>query len=162
MITQSRLKDILLYDKYSGIFSWNIKTSPRCQERVGSMTDSGYIRIMLNNTSYRAHRLAFLYMTGSMPEQVDHIDHNRSNNIWSNLRPATNQINRKNQSINKNNKSGVMGVGWMKSKCKFRARIQSEGKQIHLGLFDSFEEAVMARKEAEVQYGFHANHNLKD
>ena len=102
MITQTRLKELLNYDPISGIFTW--KTS-RGGRKPGSIAGTkcihkGYITIQIDGTLYRAHRLAFLYMIGRLPEdQVDHIDRCKDNNAWSNLRECTqaeNQLNKYN------------------------------------------------------------------
>jgi hypothetical protein len=83
---------------------------------------------------------------------IDHIDHNPLNNSRSNLRICTNQQNQMNSGKSKNNKSGVIGVHWNKANEKWRAQITLNNKQIHLGLFDNFEEVCKVRKEAEIKY----------
>lgn len=98
-------------------------------------------------------------MTGSWPkEQIDHINHVRSDNRWINLREATNQENCKNRSISIRNKSGVVGVRWTKGKTKWAAYIHVNSKDKYLGFFFDKFEAICARKSAENKHGFHANH----
>jgi hypothetical protein len=83
---------------------------------------------------------------------IDHIDHNKLNNMKSNLRICTNQQNNMNASKRKDNTSGVIGVCWYKANEKWMARIKLNSKDIHLGYFDSLEDAAQARKEAEIKY----------
>jgi len=109
-----------------------------------------------------AHRLAFLYIKGKLPAQVvDHPNHKRADNRWSNLREATPQDNQKNQSLRSDNKSGRIGVNWQKREGSWRAQIKVSGKTIHLGQFTLFEDAVAAREIAEAKHGFHQNHGRK-
>ena len=160
MLTQTKLKEILYYDPETGLFTWLILAGKRV--KIGDIAGSlcqGYLSIMIYGKSYKAHRLAFLYMTGSWPkEQIDHINHVRDDNRWINLREATNQENCKNQSRSKNNTSGVCGVIWHKQHKKWMAYIMTDSKQKHLGLFVDKLEAICARKSAEIKYVFHENH----
>ena len=152
MLTQKELKNRLIYDDKTGLFS-NKKG-----KIIGSIS-LGYIRISINKKSYQAHRLAWLYVYGKLPKcQIDHINHNRADNKINNLREVTNLENGKNQSLRNDSKSGVVGVSWHTASKKWRARIMVDGADIHLGHFFLFHEAVNARKNAEVLYDFHENH----
>lgn len=82
----------------------------------------------------------------------DHKDRNPLNNRRNNLRPATQKENVRNKSKQRNNNSGVTGVGYLKSRNKWRARITTDDKEIHLGLFIDKEDAIRARLQAEVLY----------
>lgn len=84
--------------------------------------------------------------------QVDHINHDVTDNRKQNLRICTNQQNNMNKGLIKSNKSGVTGVGWNKQKNKWCAQIKISKRHIHLGLFDNIEDAIKARKEAEIKY----------
>ena len=90
--------------------------------------------------------------------QVDHINHDRTDNRIENLRLVNANENGKNQKASVRNKSGVVGVSWKKSKNKWHSQIMVNGKQIHLGFFDNIDEAKKARIDAERKYGFHENH----
>lgn len=179
MLTQERLKELLVYDKKTGEFIW----LPRCAEsfpgrsrpeviaksfnkrdafRIAGnesrckRSKTSYIHIKVEGKSYKAHRLAFLYMTGDMPHEVDHIDHNGLNNKWENLRWSNPRDNAKNPVKQKSNKTGVTGVNWHKSAKKWQAiAVNREGKRIDLGRFDDFDEAVEARKKHEIIFGYH-------
>jgi len=93
-----------------------------------------------------AHRLAFLYMEGVFPpNQVDHIDRNRKNNRWENLRTATNAENCR-------NRTGVIGVYENKKTGGWYASIGVEGKSKYLGYFKTKEDALKARQDGENKY----------
>src|SRR5215813_12141516 len=103
MLTHERLKELLSYDPKTGLFIWNSRGAV-----AGTTDQEGYIQIHLDGKKYRAHRLAYLYMTGEMPTQIlDHINRVRSDNRWGNLRPVTDRFNYYNCSDYSNNKSGV-------------------------------------------------------
>lgn len=147
ILTQEELKSQLHYDKETGIFTRLISNhhSVKVGEVAGSINEDGYIVIFLLHQRYRAHRLAWLYMNGKFPKnQIDHIDGNKSNNTFSNLREATNQKNLRNRNINSNNISGFRGVSWSKHASKWVANAMSKGKRKNLGYFDSAEEASKA------------------
>lgn len=158
-LTQKRLKEILDYDPETGIFTY-AKNHGRMKkgDRAGNINSHGYVNIKVLDRLWKAHRLAFFYMEGDTPGAVDHINHVRTDNRWINLRPADRAINGKNQRMGSNNKSGVTGVFWHKSAKKWVAQIRVNRKRVHLGSFASFDDAVAARKEAEVEHGFHPNH----
>ena len=159
-ITQERLKKYFHYDKNTGLFKRLIAVSQTQAGDIASCIGShGYIKINILNNAYLAHRLAFLYMTGSIPEcQVDHINHVRTDNRWENLRLATNASNGRNQSKPISNKSGFTGVRFRKDIGKWAARIMVNRRDISLGCFEYISDAITARKQAEIKYGFHENH----
>ena len=160
MITQEELKSMIHYDSESGEFTWIYRRGPaRAGSSAGWVDNAGYRRIEVCRHRYQAHRLAFLYMTGEMPaDQADHIDGNRANNSWINLRAVSGGENMKNMRKYITNSSGITGVCWYKQTKKWVAYIRSVGSLIHLGYFDNLEDAVASRKEAEKHYGFHQNH----
>ena len=146
-LTQAELKEKLEYNPETGIFTWLIN------KKIGYLDKDGYLIITIKCKHYRAHRLAWLYMTGSWPvNQIDHIDRNRINNIFENLRDVTNTQNHWNEGYSKNNTSGYKGVYWYKPYKKWKAQISVNGKHIHLGYFDIPEEAAKAYREAKEKY----------
>ena len=156
LLTQEYLKSILDYNPETGIFTWKIR--PAYCINIGDIAgclnkNDGYIRIQINNKSYQAHRLVWLYMTGNCPiKTIDHINHIRTDNRIINLRDITQRENQYNRSENKNNSSGYKGVSWHKKANKWHARIRVNGKQIHLGYFTDKEEASQAYQEAKEKY----------
>ena len=157
-LTQAELKEILNYNPDTGIFTWKIK--PCNQIHIGDIAGTlnkskrcGYTVIQINKKRYQTHRLAWLYMTGNFPiNQIDHINHIRTDNRIENLRDVTNQENQFNRSLQKDNTSGYTGVHWHKQANKWVTQIQINGKIIHLGLFNNPEEASQAYQEAKVKY----------
>ena len=135
-------------------------TNSRCAGKMaGGVSTSGYQTVMINGKRYRAHRLIWLYMTGSWPNgEIDHIDGNRANNKWSNLRDVSASDNKKNRRVSSNSQSGIMGVCRDNHRNKWRAHITISDKHIAIGRYDSFFDACCARKSAEVRHGFHPNH----
>jgi len=158
-LTQERLKELLHYDPETGVFTWII-TRPRSKkgDRAGSIDAKGYVSIGINGKYYKAHRLAWLYMTGEWPpQQVDHDNRIKHDNKWFNISLADNQKNQRNAPLRKDNKSGVVGVFATKSG-SFTAYITVNGKNINLYSGKDFDEACKLRKEAELRYDFHPNH----
>lgn len=162
MITQSELKELLDYNPETGVFTWKVSNSNRVKAGASAnCKKGGYIIIMVKSKAYRAHRLAWLYMYGVWPEnQIDHINHNGLDNRIFNLRETTQQENCKNTSISKNNTSGYTGVSLFKDRNKWQAYIMVDRKKIHLGYFEKKDDAALARKAAEIKYGFHPNHGV--
>jgi len=94
-------------------------------------------------------------MEGYIPEnQVDHVNRIRDDNRWCNLRHVSRSCNMRNASISIANTSGVTGVTWHKNANKWVAHIRALDSTKHLGIFESFVEAVKARWDAEVKYGY--------
>ena len=161
MISQTELKVLVDYSQSTGLFTRLIKTSSRV--KVGDIAGyvhkiNGYRYIRAEGKSYRAHRLAWFYMTGEWPKEIDHINHIKTDNRWENLREVTHQENGKNRSKSKNNTSGVTGVSRSKQTSKWAAHIRINGKLRCLGSFTDKFEAICCRKSAENKHGFHPNH----
>lgn len=158
-LDQALVKKFFDYNPIIGELSRRLPTANNyVGEVVGTLKNTGYLSVGLGNKEYLVHRLIWLYMKGYLPDQVDHIDHNRTNNAWSNLREVNNTENAKNTSVSVNSTTKITGVSFMKSRNKYRATIMVNRKQIHLGLFENINDAIKARKDAEIKHGFHANH----
>jgi hypothetical protein len=149
-LTQARLREALDYNPKTGIFTWKPGTHYAGRQAGGASDE--YVRIRIKGKLYRAHRLAFLWMEGWMPEQVDHRDLDKTNNRWDNLRAANNSQNQHNKRITTNNSSGRKGVSWFKQGGKWRADIRIDGVLRYLGLHDSMEDAAAAYKAAAEHY----------
>ena len=126
--------------------------------KVGSKTGAGYLLVCTRWGKYLNHRIIYLMHNPNFDQSlsIDHIDGNPLNNKIENLRAVTHKQNLRNQKLRSTNTSGVMGV--YKHDERWRVRIKVDGVFMHLGLFKDFNEAVKVRKQAEVEYGFHANH----
>lgn len=157
MITVSRLKELLNYSPETGKFTRIKFDVPGNRHLVGNIAGSfcsnGYHNICVDGRTYKAHRLAWLYMTGKWPNhQIDHANGNRGDNRFSNLREATNSQNQQNRGIQTSNTSGHKGVHYFPRKRPWRASIRRAGKQIHLGCFATKEEAAKAYADAAKIY----------
>lgn len=155
-LTQARLKEIIHYDPDTGYFTWLVSNSNRTP--VGSCAGSRrrrYAQITVDKIRYQAHRLAFLYMTGSFPPaEADHINRDPTDNRWSNLRAATSHENKLNRRIQSNNKSGYRGVSWYAPGNKWRVRGTINRREIALGYYDQLEEAAaVARRWRAENHG---------
>lgn len=156
------LKTQLSYDPETGDFSWLCKKQGRGLGKAGHLDKDGYFRTAMryNNQKHdlQLARVAFALMVGRWPICIDHINGNRTDNRWFNIREVSQAENSKNQKVYKNNTSGVPGVRWIKDKNKWGSRIRHAGKVHSLGHYQCFFEAVCAKKSAELRYGFHENH----
>lgn len=140
---------------------WNAKYANR--EAIHTESGDGYRVGRVFDLLYRAHRVAWAIETGRWPDhQIDHLNHIRNDNRIKNLRDATHAENGRNQKIRSNSTSGVLGVTWYEPRCKWHARIMFNGRKIHLGYFIDKVDAIAARKSAEAEYGFHANHGRRE
>lgn len=152
-LSQAELKSQMTYDPETGYFT---SASGR---RVGYKCKDGYMQItMADNSQRKAHRLAWLYMTGHFPNGIlDHIDGDRTNNRWDNLREASFSQNAMNGRHRSNNTSGYKGVSFDKKYQKYEAYIWKDNRKKFLGFFDCPQEASMAYQRAsEVMHGEYA------
>lgn len=151
-LSAERLRDLLDYDPNTGIFTWRHDRKVgrnkaflvrRAGDVAGGKNAIGYIAIGIDHRRLLAHRLAWLHVHGVWPTAcIDHINGNRSDNRICNLRDIPHRSNIENQiRPAKNNKSGHLGVRQYKGKQKWSAQIGHHGKYVHLGYFDSPEQA---------------------
>lgn len=158
-------RDLSLFHDLRACKIWNSRFKGKVAGSIHT-DDTGRkcLHLSFKNKKYKGHRVFWEIINGSIPNgmTVDHIDQNPLNNKISNLRLATEQEQKRNMPIPKHNSSGVVGVQWDKKAGKWRARIGIDGKSIELGLRDEFSEAVLLRKRAEVNYGFHTNHAVNE
>jgi len=125
---------------------------------AGHKSSIGYIQLRIDKTLYLAHRIAYKVMTGEDPDgEIDHIDHDRSNNAWGNLRLVSHQENCRNVGLTAANKSGMVGVRVRADTGRWTAEICVDGRNVVLGSFSTKEEALAARVAAEKRYGFFDN-----
>lgn len=151
-LTADRLRDVLHYDPETGVFTWR---QSRGGVRVGDpagMDERGYRRIMIGGRFYFAHRLAWLYVTGSWPlDLIDHRNGVGDDNRWANLRECNTAQNAQNISSKTRARSGLKGVYWHAQRQKWQAQIEHLGKKMSLGLYLSKEEAHSAYLKAKAK-----------
>ncbi len=171
-LTQAILKELIHYDPTTGIFTWlerdlkwfkHLRSCNRwnavyAETKAGTISKRGYVSIFVLGKQYKAHRLAWLYMTGEWPIEIDHQDGDGLNNKWNNLRNVDHCENMKNIKKRKNNTSGVTGIRWSHPHKKWRADLMVDKKRVHIGLFDEIKNAEIAIKTARKKYNFHENH----
>jgi hypothetical protein len=115
VLTAARLREVLNYNPETGKFTWKARTKNRWRETVGNTSKQRHtiVRITVDYGQYKAHRLAWLWMTGEWPSsEIDHINRDPLDNRWVNLRLATRSQNHRNHRLYKNNTSGTNGVIW--------------------------------------------------
>ena len=153
ILTQEELKRQLHYDPDTGIFTRLVSNNNSTKKNdIAGCNKDGYIRIMVLGKRYRAHKLAWLYIYGTLPNYIDHIDNVKNNNAISNLRIANHSQNMRNRTKTKNNKSGYKGVHYYPRLNKWNAAIGFEGKNYNLGYFDTPELASQAYKSFAQQH----------
>ena len=150
-LTAERLREILHYDPETGVFTWRVKANKRINigDTAGRINHHGYVVIGVYGNRWQAHRLAWLYTTGSVPkDQVDHINGVRSDNRISNLRDVSGGVNQQNRrSSQKHNRLGIMGV--VSQGSGYMARIRVGGILHRLGTFKTPELAHAAYLSAK-------------
>lgn len=157
-LTQERLKELLSYDPLTGVFVWHEREIRAGSERTDKSWNSKYagkqagqvygpdglerVRISVDKVRYLAHRLAWLWMTGSWPnKEIDHKDMDPLNNKWSNLREATHSQN----AMNRRGRSKyAKGVTIHRPSGLFQVRIHSNKVCKSLGYFKTIEAASAA------------------
>ena len=132
--------------------SWNARFADR---EALTAVNHGYRRGLINRNSAYAHRVIWKMMTGVDAEELDHIDGDRTNNAWHNLRFGARE-NQRNCQLRHDNTSGCVGV--VKRGDRWIAQIGVNGTTKHIGIYATRQEAVHARKQAETGFGFHPNH----
>ena len=154
-ITAEHLRSILNYDPDTGVFTWRQKTGPTAKigAVAGGVNKRGYWYIRVGGSKQLAHRLAWLYMVGEWPTtDIDHLNLNKTDNRWDNLRAATDAQNKANSALYSNNLSGFKGVSRRPCGYKWRARIQVNKTLKNLGDFSSPELAHAAYLKAAEEF----------
>ena len=151
-LSQEDVRRLLSYDPTTGVLVWRVsRGSVKAGKVITGYTADDYQPVRINRTPYLAHRLIWLYVTGSHPQgEIDHKDGNRKNNKFDNLRDVSateNQQNRRQAPIT-NRSTGILGVTVTPNRKRYRAQIYSE-KKYYLGTFDSVDEARNAYVEAK-------------
>jgi hypothetical protein len=169
-LTQELLKRYFTYDPETGNFvrimrrdRWGERV---CSELIKSRNNRGYLWVRIFNETHLVHRLIVLYMTGDHPHgQIDHIDGERLNNKWVNLRDVNPFENSRNQGNRIDNSTGVRGVTYRatgRGLKRWKARISHMGVRYDLGEYLTKGEAINARMLAEKRFGYHPNHARRE
>lgn len=164
-LTQNEVKQLLWYYPDTGCFYWRKALTPRMKpwDRAGSVDGQGYVQIKIGGKVKQAHRLAYLYVHGYLPKQIDHKNRNKDDNRICNLRAASNSQNSMNKLIQSNNTTGFKGVTFHKGTQKYNAKICVTGIRKSLGYFDTAEQAHDAYVKASANvHGEFANSGIKE
>lgn len=158
----------MTYNSNSGLFTRNINRGRfKKHSKVGGVIKGNatnkYLRTTIDGERYRIHRLAWFYVTGTMPVRemdIDHINGNGLDNRFVNLRVVARKINSRNCKLSSRNTSGTCGV-YQRSSGRWRSHIRVDRKLICLGTFNEKEDAITARRKAEKKYGFTKLHGRR-
>lgn len=158
--SEKDLNEIIEHDDYAEIILYN----KQCEEIARTLIDLDDVKkckqykwVFKNDSGYVSNINFVGYIHRFIMDcpndlVVDHINGNKLDNRKSNLRICTQEQNHLNHKNYATNNSGYPGVGWYKKANKWRARIQIQGNEIHLGLFESLDDAIQARQQAEIEY----------
>lgn len=154
IVSAEEIRQAFLYDPDTGDFIRRERTASRAPAGVvvGNNNSGGYLQIRYNSMRFLAHRLAWMYVTGEWPVRViDHINGNREDNRFKNLRDVSQQTNSENLRLPQGRTtSRLLGVHIQRRKTvRYLAQIVTSGKLKHLGSFDTPEEAHAAYIEAK-------------
>lgn len=152
----------LSYDPDTGEVRWKECRTRNGKAKVGDVAgcvdEHGYIRLMLDGRKVRAHRVAFVLMGEAEPLQVDHINGNRTDNRWANLRRSDPLQNAKNAKRRKDSTTAVTGVGFSRQHNKWKVRVNHKGVTHYLGLFEDVNAAIAARLSWQRDFGYSERH----
>ena len=165
MLEYREALELFRYDYETGVLYWRWRVNSRVPKTLEAGTQrksssSGYLDVQVHGRSYPAHRIVMLMCYGFYGEglEVDHINHIRNDNRLVNLRFVTHGENMRNKSVSSKSTTGVTGVYFYKRLQKYIARIRVNREFIHLGTFETLEEAAAARAEANLKFNFNNNH----
>ena len=172
------LKEMFTYNQETGDLVWKTRPEHHFSNRrqmmainarrsgtiCGNVRSRGgyvFIGITLNGkgrATYTAHRIIWKMVHGTEPSSIDHINGVKTDNRLCNLRAVSHSENMKNMRLYRTNKSGAAGVYRPPGAKSWQAFIKHNGKRIHLGSFQTFDDARDARARAAIKYGYHPNH----
>lgn len=158
LLSHEDLLKYLSYNKESGIFTHNLHRYPSMIGNIaGGVNPKGYVIITIHGVQYRAHRLAWFYVTRNWPiDQIDHKDNIKYHNCFDNLREADSFLNQKNKikaRVDNQSSSNMTGVTFLTPNKKWRVRLVIDGKMKHIGLYETQMEAeIICTKLKTIHY----------
>lgn len=154
-LTQETVRHLFSYDAETGDFAWRVKKAicVKVGKPLNGCNTHGYKTVKIDGKTYLIHRLIWLYVYGHLPNgDIDHKNRIRGDNRLCNLRDVSTSDNCQNIGVPKHNKSGHIGVSWLKSHKCWTVYIKVDKKNKWLGYFKDIEKAVAARKCGEATY----------
>lgn len=155
--TENYIKNVLLYNPETGEFLWKYRNdaldmwNKTWAGKAAGTSGDKYLKIGLLGKIHAAHRLAWLYMTGEWPKgEIDHINGNKFDNRWDNIRESTKSQNQCNRTMTRKNTSGYKGVCMVRG--RWMAQIKVRNKHFYLGYFAKPEDAYVAYCSAAVKH----------
>ena len=150
---QERLLNLFNYDYNTGLLKWKYQKQSHFNGKIAGYRKRGYIKIEVDGSEFMAHRLVWKIVTGIDPgsSQVDHINGDKIDNRFTNLRLASNAQNAMNKGVSARNTSGYKGVSYSERRQKWVATIRINGKSIYLGRYSTPELAHMAYCKAAAE-----------
>ncbi len=146
MINQKLIDELLIYNQQEGAFYWRHRRGPvKAGARAGSITKDGYWVIGIKFVLIREHHLVWFMETGLFPpkeKHVDHINRNRLDNRFSNLRLADQWQNLGNCKLSKNNTTGHRNVVFNRKNKSYQVQISVNGVRNAKCGFATVEEAA--------------------
>lgn len=183
MVDPKTLRELLNYNPETGVLTWKergpewFNSGARDPKHSAKQWNSAWagVQALASENAYgyltgavtingkrhgiSSHVAAWAICTGRMPTgEIDHKDGNKKNNRIQNLRDVPRDENLRNMPKRQDNKTGVTGVQWNKTNKNWRAIITHKGKRKNLGSFKNKDDAIRARRDAELELGFHSNH----
>jgi hypothetical protein len=156
--SQKDLHELFDYSVVTGKLSWKLNRQEKKKVAASLYKKIGYWVTRIGNQRYYTHRLIWKWVTGSDPVQViDHINGDRQDNSWINLRDVNKSQNGLNTDSQRPNKTGYKGVYFHAQNNCFTAQIIANGKTKHLGCFETPEDAHAAYRQAAQSYGSELN-----
>lgn len=175
------VKQLVDYCPQSGLFTWRKRDEKFIQSRDASvkrkicknwnarycekpafttMSARGYFVSTILCQRFYAHQIAWAIFNNEWPDEIDHINGDRTDNRIENLRNVNHAENMKNLRRQKRNKTGAVGVWYDSARQSYQSYITVDKKRINLGRYKCLDDAIDARKKAEISFCFHKNHGV--
>lgn len=155
LLSAREARRLLDYDPLTGAMRWKIwpRTGRPNGREIRATNAQGYRVVTVGGRQYRVHRVAWLVTYGVWPKELlDHVNGIRTDNRLINLREANRAENNRNRGMSRNNTTGFKGVIFCRDRNKWQAKIYRNNKAVHLGRFNSPQEAYAAYCKASREY----------
>jgi len=157
-LTQDQVQSLFNYNDKTGELFWKeARYKDRQWLEAGHWHNRGYRQVRVREKEYLVHRIIWLYVYGTHPEEIDHINGDKADNRLENLRAGNKSLNQRNAKRRKDNKSGMSGVNWCNREQRWIVRIQYNKRRIMIGQYTDLEKAKAARLAAQEKFSFGPN-----